>query len=1799
MAQDFGNGVSRTLSALERQFQVVVWQSGKPPLDSELNLMMQADWERLSNTVRALLPSGWLIDPFNSDNDFVTNPNWSNWFKIGTAVESETSPALWANVNGWLVPVTGTGVADGDPSNRVNLFPPPTSDARADFVFLEVWLAQVGPNPSTSNKPSATTVYKWGNTEFGGTNIPDDLQDPNIGFETTERVQLQYRLRVVGRGTGLGDAVDLSTFPDGLDDPDVLAQGTASAPQAGFIWENMRGELGDPGLWRSGDGDADNALGTVDGYSYAIPLCAVFRRNETPFGARTDSGNANQNGALNRNPYTAGIVDPIEGTRTFTAITLTNDLNATDGDVPNGEVAAIVEVDGLAGSGFDNPDITWSGYFLQVGEEVFGISGVDTSVLPGTITITSRGRNGTQGRPHLAGSEISFYQFRPDGFSADQITQTDILDLRKAVSPSEWDYQALLEHNLGKLFSNTLRSSYKQAAGSDTQGPVIIGVDTLCANPSVSPSQNELLDGPDGIRTVFSDAAVLESASLLAAPLTGGVGNPTEVSDYEAAATSWPSTGFDPSGWQSSDQGWSNGAIIDLEIGGATTNDGARGTIRTTDNRFVRFASPREMWLSRDDFANRTGMHGAQTPIQIRFKGDPAVQSTEWGEPAAGGATQAERPGPMFPLPELDFEGPFIFLGGVVNSDLYSTNVQAFNDGSTPSGLSTVRFAGLDFDAGWVADPANPRELSVEGVSNLLLNGSRNLYDMISNGGQDPTGASSELYLVLRGSTTNPENVGVFRVIGAGTIGYTSVSGATAEDLVVESVGVRWGGVNVPLEDESNLTAGVRSQYTHTQDGNLVAASVGASACIVFTDIGGGLYSDTNPWNGLVTAPLVAQAIIDTKVVYGPSRGGVSRVPLHLDRIGLVQSSANLVRESKSALDPNFPAEAGVPASETYFPTQAIQVWNQLPALGLRAPLAPDYGEGTYWKDQRRDAEVFVDPGSKTLILRPLRQVDLTMLLATTPNALIPSTYLPSAGGGTVDGGSLFVTSLDRAYSFPWEYMPKFGRQDIPYHQTLGAAGPVYVGVNHLFGDSQDENDDVFRMVGGVSSTAAGNGVQSLFFETGSSSGADYGEYHTISGPADGYQARIYEDVSVYSSDLPQKGLKGIQLPPFLGIARVYGVYDRREFDAAAGQGAYNADRVTLSTVAGRPKNLLKTDADKQTLYIVRGGAEDVTGNAEDHTYLIPADAIDVSLSGQWSSGETFDDFEFVVECVVFGFARGFISQNNYILQRRYLPDGTDGTTVAAVAGDVSTILPLPLPSGEQVYAAYRRVPYQGDPFMTRDGATKTTSDYEFRLGQIPQASAFNLGTSIQQYDSTDNFSQIPQIPNPRALEVLASVDFWTTLGTGKMSGPVFPGTYTDVAHLTNDGAAPTRVPLTNSEPIWQSEPRTFTEGQPAEGRNATSAIEITDNALLGVTVRFSRKGYTDVTFEFGGGGSNPAVGADIYESAANLAGAILRSEPVFVMGAAARGAGNSVVIQALLPGKQGEGLRITLEPASGSRSLPGIRLFNTNWGFGDHTLFSSPLNGAADLPMNGSQGSASTPIRMAGLTERLPLGILVQDADFIGEDPLRDGTSSLVVSSKGGSGAPSKQAPVKGAEEWARMQANGFLGMADGGVLQYQPYSLTTPSGTRKFRLYRGGGSLYVLNPDPAGGPVDWVAGGLPEGAKPVVKGAVLAGRAYLVRNYPEEAFATPQRRSWGDELQMVIVTEAEVGQGPLCGHGYALDGQISPTGWGEGFAAADRYRLEGKPLSTGRSAVSPDPDLSGNLAPYPSEDPSDDPCA
>jgi hypothetical protein len=172
---------------------------------------------------------------------------------------------------------------------------------RFDLVVLEVWRRLISAAPSTTGKSPAGRIWYHGNVKIAPAddlvlNFADDILDPAVGSETTKRVQIQYRLRVI-------QGVDLFARPYGIDDPlNVFAHSVPAVPAAPdgvatlFNYTNLSpfGTIvTDPGLWRAGDGIPANALGTVDGYMYAVPVCAVVRRNTAAF-----ARNTNHNGGV-------------------------------------------------------------------------------------------------------------------------------------------------------------------------------------------------------------------------------------------------------------------------------------------------------------------------------------------------------------------------------------------------------------------------------------------------------------------------------------------------------------------------------------------------------------------------------------------------------------------------------------------------------------------------------------------------------------------------------------------------------------------------------------------------------------------------------------------------------------------------------------------------------------------------------------------------------------------------------------------------------------------------------------------------------------------------------------------------------------------------------------------------------------------------------------------------------------------------------------------------------------------------------------------------------------------------------------------------------------------------------------------------------------------------------------------------------------------------------------------------------------------------------------------------------------
>ena len=398
----YPNQVSENMQTGDRSYQNVVFQAGKPVLDSEMNLGQGiADYTR-SLLMDSMTPSGFVRG--------VTQEDGYGHFTF----TDPTDPAFVANtfhmsaqqaiVAGFPLRVEFTGT-DTAGDNLITLSTPdapgaPPAFQRVDFVFLEVWQALVAPSPRAFatclvnadpadgdtitvdatvltaklvpaaptdflitvgntvatatalaacinlnlatvtadaggtatvtikaavrgaagngivvnsaavafvisgntaggadrlNKPSQETIYRHGNVQSSTTvALPEELTDAQIDSETAQRIQVQYRIRK----TDAVEGVSQDVFPDGFsaqggtgNGPE--AQGAKTAVQAGYYFvpadgSTTRGSSDasaygrvDNGLWVAGDGTNASAvaLGSVDGYVYAIPIAMIFRRN--------------------------------------------------------------------------------------------------------------------------------------------------------------------------------------------------------------------------------------------------------------------------------------------------------------------------------------------------------------------------------------------------------------------------------------------------------------------------------------------------------------------------------------------------------------------------------------------------------------------------------------------------------------------------------------------------------------------------------------------------------------------------------------------------------------------------------------------------------------------------------------------------------------------------------------------------------------------------------------------------------------------------------------------------------------------------------------------------------------------------------------------------------------------------------------------------------------------------------------------------------------------------------------------------------------------------------------------------------------------------------------------------------------------------------------------------------------------------------------------------------------------------------------------------------------------------------
>lgn len=127
-------------------------------------------------------------------------------------------------------------------------------------------------------------VFKEGNIDTD-IFLNDDTIHPDAAVETTKRVQMQYRIRVV-------NGIDPDATPEAGLSSSIKGIGPNLTGQ--FPYENMGASTGDYGLWRA------KCLNTVDGYCWAVPMFIAARRNSSAYDPATNPNGEHKPGTFIR-----------------------------------------------------------------------------------------------------------------------------------------------------------------------------------------------------------------------------------------------------------------------------------------------------------------------------------------------------------------------------------------------------------------------------------------------------------------------------------------------------------------------------------------------------------------------------------------------------------------------------------------------------------------------------------------------------------------------------------------------------------------------------------------------------------------------------------------------------------------------------------------------------------------------------------------------------------------------------------------------------------------------------------------------------------------------------------------------------------------------------------------------------------------------------------------------------------------------------------------------------------------------------------------------------------------------------------------------------------------------------------------------------------------------------------------------------------------------------------------------------------------------------------------------------------
>lgn len=487
MSQKYLPSTSRDLDPTNYAWDSIVYQAGRPMLDSELNLTQD-----ILNK-KSTLPSGMIS--YQGEDDSVGSfayekPYVGGVLNVNFTANTFTINPFKAMVNGIVIDVRNTNATDG--TNKITLDLPDTGAGagnRGDFVFLEVWRKDVTPAMQSKSRVKLLNPQDADTFTFSKGGVSVVL---TVGTEFLTGDSLAHTARNMASyindhgGAGLGLTVDgVTTFAEtrGTEFVFLNHNGGASGNYSGgnsFTLASSDVTGIEIQIQPSGGSDGDGKpsankiyyAGNVLSHSSTHlddniqdPNVNVSstRRIQVQYRIRTQQSLPSEyifgfeNGTLNAQGSQGATVDG----KSFSRHTTDTGLWYA-GDGSEADATSLGTVDGYVYA------IPLCYVFRR---NSLGVGNTGFSAIGSFNTGASHDHDGATlvGNDYVDNVAIKESD-RPDGLFADEVAQSDVLDLRRRVYPRGIDFSAELEYQYHTLLDNENRTWFAKAHNLQATG---------------------------------------------------------------------------------------------------------------------------------------------------------------------------------------------------------------------------------------------------------------------------------------------------------------------------------------------------------------------------------------------------------------------------------------------------------------------------------------------------------------------------------------------------------------------------------------------------------------------------------------------------------------------------------------------------------------------------------------------------------------------------------------------------------------------------------------------------------------------------------------------------------------------------------------------------------------------------------------------------------------------------------------------------------------------------------------------------------------------------------------------------------------------------------------------------------------------------------------------------------------------------------------------------------------------------------------------------------------------------------